>query len=137
MREIKILLVEDNLGDVILAKKAFVKSKVKNKLYIVRDGEQALAFLRNKKNIRPDIILLDINMPKKNGLEVLEEIKLDVNLKAIPVIILTTSSSKVDILNSYNKYASSYLVKPLDIDEFLELVRKFTEYWFCIVKLPG
>jgi two-component system, chemotaxis family, response regulator Rcp1 len=136
LKPVKILLVEDNPGDILLTKKAFSKSKIKNNLYVTKDGVEALKFLKEK-TIIPDIILLDINLPKKNGWEVLHEIKNDEDLKSIPVIMLTTSESDVDILKSYNLYANSYLVKPVKMEEFINLVKNFTEYWFCIVKLPS
>jgi CheY-like chemotaxis protein len=126
-RPIEILLVEDNPGDARLAQEAMKDAKVKNNLHWVEDGVQALSFLRNEKEYeqapRPDVVLLDLNLPKKDGREVLSEIKSDDQLKNIPVVILTVSSDEADILKSYNLHANCYITKPLDLDSFIEVVK--------------
>ncbi len=137
---IEILLVEDNEGDIILTKKAFEKGKIMNRLHVVRNGVNALDFLyqRNgyEQSSRPDLILLDLNMPKMNGQEVLENIKADENLKTIPVIVLTTSNADEDILKSYKLQASSYIRKPVDFKQFGQVIQTLQDYWFTIVKFP-
>jgi len=139
-RLIKVLLVEDNLGDVRLTREAFREAKFANKMNVVKDGMEAMKFLRREGNygraLRPDIILLDLNLPKKDGLEVLKEIKADENLKRIPVVILTTSSAEKDILNSYNLHANCYITKPAGLDGLIEVVKSIKNFWFSIVKLP-
>lgn len=138
--EVVILLVEDNPGDVLLAQEAIIDAKVKNTMIAVRDGIEALDFLRKQGDyvdvVRPDIILLDINMPRMNGHELLEIIKKDKSLKQIPVIMLTTSEEERDILKSYDLYANSYIVKPVDVDQFTEVIRSIEHFWFIISKLP-
>jgi CheY-like chemotaxis protein len=140
MKSIEILLVEDNPGDVDLAREAMENGKVRNTLHVVGDGEAAMAFLRRKGEYadapRPDLVLLDLNLPKKDGQEVLAEIKSDDNLKCIPVVILTTSKSEEDISKSYNLHASCYITKPIDLRRFIEAVQAIEEFWFTIVKLP-
>jgi len=137
---IKILLVEDNSGDVRLTREALKDMKLKNSLYVVADGVEALEFLRNEGKYdtapRPDIILLDLNLPRKNGREVLEEIKQDDNLKRIPVVVLTTSEDESDILASYNLHANCYITKPVDMRRFIAIVQNIENFWFSIVKLP-
>ncbi len=137
---IEILLVEDNLGDVRLTREALKDMKLKNSLYVVADGVEALEFLRNEGKYdtapRPDIILLDLNLPRKNGREVLEEIKQDDNLKRIPVVVLTTSEDESDILASYNLHANCYITKPVDMRRFIAIVQNIENFWFSIVKLP-
>jgi len=137
---IEILLVEDNPGDADLAREALENSKILNTLSVVDDGEKALAFLhRNGKYAqapRPDLILLDLNLPKKNGREVLAEIKSDENLKRIPVVILTASKDEEDILKSYNLHANCYITKPIDLHQFVRVVRAIEDFWLTIVKLP-
>jgi len=139
-RLIEILLVEDNAGDVRLTMEALKDAKVQNKLSVARDGIEALAFLRREGAFadmpRPDVILLDLNLPKKNGHEVLAEIKADPELKRIPVVILTTSAADADILRSYNLHANAYVSKPVDLDQFLMVVRAIDSFWLSIVKLP-
>ena len=139
-RLFNILLVEDNPGDVRLTQEAFKESKFVYKLYVVNDGEEALEFLYKKQKFRnvptPDIILLDLNLPKIHGTEVLKEIKNNPELKIIPVIILTTSEADEDILKTYQLYANSYITKPVEFQKFLNVVRKVEEYWLSIVKLP-
>ncbi len=138
---IRILLVEDNQGDVILIKKAFSDAKISNKLAVCRDGQEGLEYLRKEGVFqdaqKPDLILLDINMPRMNGLELLEIIKKDPVLGVIPVVILTTSESEEDILKSYQLHVSSYIRKPVEFVEFLEAVQHIQEYWFSIVRYPS
>jgi CheY-like chemotaxis protein len=137
---IDILLVEDSPGDVRLVVEALKESKFKNNLLIAKDGEEAMALLRQEgefaKVRRPDLILLDLNLPKKDGREVLAEIKTDENLKRIPVVILTTSKAEEDILRSYNLHANCYITKPVGIEQFMQVVRQLEEFWLSIVKLP-
>lgn len=140
MRAIEILLVEDSLGDIRLTQEALNDSKLKNNLHIVRDGVEALRYLRHeneyKQETRPDIILLDLNLPRKDGREVLAEIKQDEILKRIPVVVLTTSDDEKDILTSYNLHANCYITKPVDLDRFVEIVKTIEGFWFQIVTLP-
>jgi CheY-like chemotaxis protein len=137
---IEILLVEDNLGDVRLTQEALKEGKVHNNLSVVTDGVEAMAYLRQQGRFRtaarPDIILLDLNLPKKNGREVLAEIKQDGELKHIPVVILTTSKADEDVLKSYNLYANCYITKPVDLDQFIRVVQSIENFWLTIVKLP-
>ncbi len=137
---IEILLVEDSPGDQRLTREALKEGKINNNLYIVEDGEEALAFLRKEGPFstvpRPDLILLDLNLPKMNGQEVLEIIKQDEKLKRIPVVILTTSQADEDILKAYNLNANCYITKPVDFDQFSHVVKKIQEFWFTIVRLP-
>ena len=141
VRPIEILLVEDNPGDVRLTQEVFKDSKIRNRLHVARDGEEAMTFLRNGVNrgdgARIDLILLDLNLPKKDGREVLAEIKADDGLKHIPVIVLTVSSAEEDILRSYNLHANCYLTKPIEFDEFVRIVRSIEDFWLAIVKLPA
>jgi chemotaxis family two-component system response regulator Rcp1 len=138
---IDMLLVEDNPGDARLAMEALKESKLINSLHHVEDGVAALDFLRNKGNYagkpRPDLIILDLNLPKKDGREVLEEIKNDDDLKRIPVVILTISKAEEDILRSYNLHANCYVTKPLDLDQFMKVVKSIEDFWLTIVKLPN
>lgn len=140
-KEIKILLVEDNEGDIVLTMQALKKANVTNGLSIVRDGDEALKYLRNKGKFEnsetPDLILLDINLPKVDGIEVLTEIKNDENLRVIPVVMLTTSESENDIVRSYNNHANCYITKPVDFKKFMEVVQMIKDFWISIVKLPG
>jgi CheY-like chemotaxis protein len=135
------LLVEDNLGDIRLTKEALTDSKILNHLNVVRDGEEALDFLRKKGRhdnaVRPHLILLDLNLPKKNGREVLAEIKEDADLKRIPVVIVTTSAAEQDITQSYNLHANCYIVKPVDFQQFGKVVHAIEDFWFTIVRLPS
>jgi chemotaxis family two-component system response regulator Rcp1 len=139
-RSVEILLVEDNPGDVRLTLEALRDGKMNNNLSVVEDGEEAMAFLRREGGyanaLRPDVILLDLNLPKKDGREVLAEVKADENLRRIPVVILTTSQAEEDILRSYNLQANCYVTKPLDLDQFIKVVRSIEEFWLTIVKLP-
>ena len=136
-----ILLVEDNPGDVRLAKEALKESKLLNKLYQVEDGTKAMAFLRQEGVYsdvpRPDLVLLDLNLPRKNGREVLAEIKADETLKRIPVVILTISRAEEDVLKSYNLHANCYISKPFDMEQFIQVVKSIEDFWFSIVKLPA
>lgn len=138
---IDILLVEDNQGDVRLTKEAMKEGKVLNRLFVVRDGIEALAFLNKEGKfasaVRPDIILLDLNLPGKDGYAVLAEIKADEKLRQIPVIILTTSKAEEDILKTYNLHANCYISKPVNLERFFEVVMAIEDYWFTVVKLPG
>jgi len=140
-RPIEILLVEDNPGDVRLTQEAFREAKVNNELHRVEDGVEAIKFLRREDQYenarRPDLILLDLNLPKKDGREVLSEIKSDKDLKAIPVVILTTSKAEEDIEKMYNGHANCYISKPVDIDKFVTVVKSIESFWFSIVKLPS
>ena len=137
---IVILLVEDNPADVRLTQEAMRDSKLLNKIHVVSDGEEALTYLRKQDPHadapRPDLILLDLNLPKKDGREVLAEIKLDDDLKAIPVVVLTTSEAENDIMRSYNLYANCYITKPVAFDRFRKVVTSIENFWFSIVKLP-
>ena len=141
IKPIDILLVEDNPGDIRLTQEAFKDGKIKNELNVVMDGEEAVLYLKkigkylNKST--PDIILLDLNLPKKDGREVLTEIKNDPELKCIPVIILTTSSAQSDILNTYSHHANCYIMKPVDFNQFITVIRTIENFWLTIVKLPA
>jgi len=141
LRPIEILLVEDNPGDVRLTSEAFKEGKNLNKLHVAIDGEEAMAFLKKEgkysNSVSPDLVLLDLNLPKKNGLEVLTEIKEDPELKHIPVIILSISELEEDIMQSYDRYANCYILKPGDLNQFLEVARSIEEFWLTIVKLPS
>jgi chemotaxis family two-component system response regulator Rcp1 len=138
---IDILLVEDNEGDARLAKEAMRDSKIRNTLHHVPDGEEAMAFLRQTgsyaKTPRPDLILLDLNLPKMDGRQVLAEIKGDETLKRIPVVILTVSSAEEDIFKAYNLHANCYITKPIDLGQFMKVVRSIEDFWLTIVKLPN
>lgn len=140
MNPIEILLVEDNPGDAELTAMALKQGRVLNNLRVVEDGVEAIKYLRKQGSFAdvelPDLILLDLNLPKKDGREVLKEIKADPELKRIPVVVLTTSQSDKDILKSYELYANSYISKPVDLDGFLEVVKALEQYWLAIVKLP-
>ncbi len=137
---IEILLVEDNPGDADLAREALENSKIRNTLSVVGDGEEALAFLRRSGKYaaapRPDLILLDLNLPKKSGREVLAEIKSDDYFKRIPVVVLTVSKDEEDIMESYNLHANCFITKPIDLHQFLRVVRAIEDFWLTIVKLP-
>ena len=140
MNLIHILLVEDNEGDIFLIKEALEEGKIVNKISVTRDGKEAIDFLEKKEKYKneetPDLILLDVNLPKKNGHEVLEYIKTSENLKQIPVIMLTTSSSDKDVLLSYKNHANCFITKPLDVNNFLTIVSSIESFWINIVKLP-
>jgi CheY-like chemotaxis protein len=137
---IHILLVEDNPGDVRLTREALREFKVNNLMEVAADGMAALAHLRregaNFSKPRPDLILLDLNLPKKSGIEVLKEIKSDPELMSIPVVILTTSAAEQDVVKSYNLHANCYITKPVELQQFLDVVKAIEEFWITIVKLP-
>jgi len=135
------MLVEDNPGDVRLIVEAMKDKKMRNNLHVVEDGIEALAFLRQEGKYadapRPDLILLDLSLPKKDGREVLAEIKADENLRRIPVVILTTSRAEEDILKAYDLNANCYVTKPVDLDQFIKVVKSVKDFWLTIVKLPA
>lgn len=135
-----ILLVEDNPGDVRLTKEAFKESKICNIINVMEDGVEAMRYLRKegkyKDAVRPDLILLDLNLPKMDGREVLREIKSDTNLKRIPVAVLTTSKDEEDIFKSYDLHANCYITKPIDLKQFVAVVKSLEDFWFTIVTLP-
>ncbi|WP_309396522.1 response regulator [Cerasicoccus maritimus] len=137
---VNILLVEDNPGDVILTKEAFAENKLRNEIHVASDGAEALAYLRREAGYestpRPDIILLDLNLPKLGGREVLKAIKSDPKLKSIPVVILTTSADEVDICEAYRAHANCFITKPVDLDQFLKAIQTVHSFWIDIVKLP-
>ena len=139
-RPVEILLVEDNPGDVRLTMEALREAKVCNKVHTVYDGMEAMSFLRQEGRYTnmscPDLILLDLNLPKKDGREVLAEIKADENMKRIPVVILTTSKAEQDILKSYELQANCYVTKPVDLDQFITVVKSIGDFWLAIVRLP-
>jgi len=138
---IEILLVEDSPDDIVLTTEALKDGKVRNRVSVVEDGEEAMAFLRHEGPYqaapRPDLILLDLNLPRKSGREVLAEIKQDPKLKRIPVVIMTTSSDEKDILQAYNCHANCYITKPVDLDQFLGVVKSIEHFWLTVVKLPA
>ncbi|MHB8101146.1 MAG: response regulator [Methanosarcina sp.] len=139
-KPVEILLVEDNEGDVGLIEEVFEEAKIRNNLHVAEDGEEAMLYLHGEGKFsgspRPDIILLDLNLPKKDGREVLREIKEDNNLRNIPVVILTTSNAEKDILRAYDLHANAYTNKPLDFDQFINVVESIGNFWLEIVKLP-
>ena len=140
MQNVHILLVEDNEGDIVLTLEALSDAKLKNQVSVVRDGAEALDYLNNRKptpHLLPDLILLDINLPKIDGKEVLQTIKNDHALKKIPVVMLTTSSSELDITDSYNLHANCFITKPVDLNKFFNVVRVIEDFWITIVKLPS
>jgi CheY-like chemotaxis protein len=140
MEGVNVLLVEDNEGDIVLTLEAFEEAQFKAKVSIARDGEQAIDFLLKKNNYSkektPDLVILDINLPRKNGLEVLKFIKSNESLMHIPVIMLTTSSSEKDISNSYKNHANCFIIKPLGLEEFMKAIHEIENFWFSLVKLP-
>jgi CheY-like chemotaxis protein len=137
---IDVLLVEDDAGDVLLIREAFEHNKVHNTLAVVSDGVEAIAYLRRQgahaNAPRPDLVLLDLNLPRKDGREVLAEVKDDPELRAIPVVVLTTSQAEEDVLRSYDLHANAYVTKPVDFDRFIEVVRQIDEFFVSVVKLP-
>ena len=139
-RPVDILLVEDNPGDVRLTKEALRDAKVLNEIYVARDGVEAMEFMYHKGSFAkapvPDLILLDLNLPRKDGREVLAEIKKDPKLKHIPIVVLTTSKADEDIIKTYNLHANAYITKPVDLNRFVEIMHALEEFWFTIVKLP-
>jgi CheY-like chemotaxis protein len=139
-KSIEILLVEDNPGDVRLTQEALREGKIRNSLHVVEDGEAAIAFVRREGDYadmpRPDLILLDLNLPRMDGREVLAQIKADPNLKRIPVVILTTSRAEEDVLKAYELNANCYITKPVDFEQFIKVVSAVEEFWLTIVRLP-
>ena len=137
---IDVLLVEDDPGDALMTQEAFEHHKIRNSLHIVKDGVEALEFLRREGQYvnapRPGLILLDLNLPRKDGREVLSEVKADAELRSIPVVVLTTSEAEEDILRSYSLYANAYVTKPVDFDRFIEVVRQIDDFFVTVVKLP-
>ena len=137
---VEILLVEDNPGDVVLTKEAFADAKIHNNINVAADGEEALKYLRKEGEFAnatvPDIILLDINLPKKDGREVLAEIKVDEVLRRIPVVVLTSSKAEQDVVDVYDLHANSYLVKPVNLEKFIDVVSAIESFWFSVVVLP-
>jgi CheY-like chemotaxis protein len=137
---IDVLLVEDDAGDVLLIREAFEHNKVHNNLEVVSDGVEAIAYLRREGEHagapRPDLVLLDLNLPRKDGREVLAEVKADPDLRRIPVVVLTTSKAEEDVLRSYDLHANAYVTKPVDFDRFIEVVRQIDEFFVSVVKLP-
>ena len=137
---IEILLVEDNPGDVRLTQEAIREAKIRNELNVVRDGEEAIAYVRRQgayaDQPRPDLILLDLNLPRKDGREVLQELKTDPDLHRIPVVVLTSSAAEQDILRTYDLYANAYVTKPVDLEQFMHVVSSIQDFWLNIVKLP-
>ncbi|MGZ7048162.1 MAG: response regulator [Methanobacterium sp.] len=140
-KQVEILLVEDNEGDVGLIEEVFEDAKIRNNLHVTEDGEEAMLFLHKEGEFsdapRPDMILLDLNLPKKDGREVLKEIKMDDDLKRIPVVVLTTSKAEKDILKSYDLHANSYITKPVDFDQFIRVIKSIEDFWLDVVKLPS
>lgn len=140
MKQIQILLVEDNEGDILLTTEALEDSKIINLVSVVKDGEQAIDFLNRKEPFQnasmPNLILLDINLPKKNGHEVLQYLKASKNFRHIPIIMLTTSSSQKDILEAYNHYVNCFITKPVEVNDFMTAVAKIENFWISIVQLP-
>ncbi len=139
-KPVEILLVEDNEGDVGLVEEVFEEAKIRNIIHVAEDGEEAIQFLYKKSPYEnaetPDIILLDLNLPQKDGREVLAEIKADEKLKRIPVVILTTSKAEEDIIKSYDLHANSYITKPVDFDQFIRVVKSIEDFWLEVVRLP-
>jgi CheY-like chemotaxis protein len=140
-RAVEVLLVEDDPGDIELTKEAIEKARLSINLNVVRDGEEAMAYLRRKGEfanaVRPDLVLLDLNMPRKDGREVLREIRADPDLTSLPVVILTTSDADEDILRTYDLGANCYVTKPVGLEQFMKVVQTVGNFWFMIVKLPG
>lgn len=140
-RSVEILLVEDNPGDARLTQEAFNEGRLMNNLSVVTDGAEALAYLRQQgkyaNSTRPDLVLLDLNLPKKDGREVLAEIKADEGLKMIPVVVLTTSASQEDVARAYGSHANCYITKPVDLDQFLRVAQSIENFWLSLVRLPS
>lgn len=140
-RPVDILLVEDSPADVRLTREALAEGKIRNTLSVVADGMEAMDFLRRRNGFsaapRPDLILLDLNLPRKDGREVLGEVKADPDLRRIPVVVLTTSGAEEDILRSYNLHANCYITKPMDLDKFFSVIKAIDDFWLTVVKLPA
>lgn len=141
VRPINILLVEDSPGDVRLTQEILADTRMANDIHVVNDGEAAMAFLRHQgehaEAPRPDLVLLDLNLPRKDGREVLQEMKNDETLRRIPVIVLTTSAAERDVLRSYDLHVNCYITKPIDLDEFITVVRSIEGFWLSVVRLPS
>lgn len=141
LKHIEILLVEDDEGDVLLTKRALASGKIFNSLSVAKDGVEAMDFLRREGEYigapRPDLIMLDLNMPRMDGRETLAQIKRDENLKAIPVVVLTTSDSSQDVLQSYGLQANCFITKPVDLKQFVDVIQTIESFWFSVVKLPS
>jgi len=139
-RQVEILLVEDDPGDVLMTREAFADYKVRNQLHVVSDGADAMAFLRQEGDYadrpRPDLVLLDLNLPRMDGRQVLEAIKSDPELSSIPVVVLTTSEAEDDVLRSYSLHANAYVTKPVDFDRFIDVVKQIDEFFVEVVRLP-
>ena len=141
VRPIEVLLVEDDEGDVLMTREALDEGKVFNRLNVVGDGVQAIAYLRREKPyadvIRPDLVLLDLNLPRRDGRQVLAEVKNDPELRRIPIVVLTTSEAEEDVLRSYDLHANAYVTKPVDFDRFVEVIRQIDEFFISVVRLPS
>jgi len=141
VRPIEVLLVEDDEGDVLMTREALHEGKVVNRLSVVGDGVEAIAFLRREgpyaDAVRPDLVLLDLNLPRRDGRQVLEEVKTDPALRRIPIVVLTTSEAEEDVLRSYDLHANAYVTKPVDFDRFVEVIRQIDDFWISVVRLPG
>ncbi|MBN2623835.1 MAG: response regulator [Acidimicrobiales bacterium] len=141
VRPIEVLLVEDDEGDVLMTREALAEGKVLNHLHVVGDGVDALAFLRRSgayaDATRPDLVLLDLNLPKRDGRQVLQDIKGDDDLRRIPVVVLTTSEAEEDVLRSYDLHANAYVTKPVDFERFVDVIRQIDEFFISVVRLPG
>ena len=139
-RPVDILLVEDDPGDELITREAFADNRIRNTLHVARDGEQGLDFLYRRRGYesapRPDLILLDLNLPKYDGRQLLEKVKSDTDLRHIPVVVLTTSSAEEDVLRSYQLHANAYITKPVDVDQFMNAVRQIDEFFVQVVRLP-
>jgi CheY-like chemotaxis protein len=140
VRPIEVLLVEDDEGDVLMTREALDEGKVFNRLNVVRDGVEAIAYLRREKPYadvtRPDLVLLDLNLPKRDGRQVLEEVKADPDLRRIPIVVLSTSEAEEDVLRSYDLHANAYVTKPVDFDRFVEVIRQIDDFFISVVRLP-
>ncbi len=141
VRPIEVLLVEDDEGDVLMTREALDEGKVFNRLSVVGDGVEAVSYLRRSGRyadaVRPDLVLLDLNLPKRDGRQVLEEVKSDPDLRRIPIVVLTTSEAEEDVLRSYDLHANAYVTKPVDFERFVEVIRQIDEFFISVVRLPG
>ena len=141
VRPIEVLLVEDDEGDVLMTREALDEGKVFNRLSVVGDGVEAVSYLRRSGQyadaVRPDLVLLDLNLPKRDGRQVLEEVKSDPDLRRIPIVVLTTSEAEEDVLRSYDLHANAYVTKPVDFERFVEVIRQIDEFFISVVRLPG
>ena len=141
VRPIEVLLVEDDEGDVLMTREALDEGKVFNRLNVVGDGVEAVSYLRRRGKyadaVRPDLVLLDLNLPKRDGRQVLEEIKSDPDLRRIPIVVLTTSEAEEDVLRSYDLHANAYVTKPVDFERFVEVIRQIDEFFISVVRLPA